>query len=137
MRLLGICAVAATVLWLINWLLSGGLLRVLVDEPVLWLLVLGLPATWVVALLLPDRPRTVRVAAPVVGEYDDGEHVHLHVHHHQHVTVEHRHVYEARVQHDVVHHHRAIAPVRAIPGPRVIDGQVVQQRAVGAIEEGR
>lgn len=122
---------------IMNWLLSGGLLRVLIDEPVLWLLVLGLPTAGAVALLMPDRPRTIRVPVPVVADpSDEPRDVHVHVHHD--VTVrhvhEHVHSYETTVRYEPAPRPQLAAP----PGVQVVDGTVIERpRVARAIERGR
>lgn len=135
-RLLVLAGIMLAVMAIMNWLLSGGLLRVLIDVPVLWLLVLGLPAAGAVALLMPDRPRTIRVPVFVTDPSDEPRELHVHVHHD--VTVQHVHSYQVR--HDVRHHHDVVVrpQLAAPPGVQVVDGTVVgRPQAVRAIEKGR
>ena len=56
-----IVGVAGLVAALINAVTSGGLWAVLDGTPVLWLLLAGLPAAFLMALLVPDRRPAVRV----------------------------------------------------------------------------
>lgn len=136
MRLVGMLAVTAASVTVINWLLSGGLLRLLVAAPVLWLLVAGLPMAAVLAVLIPDRPRTVRIPVPVF-EGDGPLEVDVQVHHHHHHVVIHEHRYRA----DVTEQHALRRAPAALSAPRrvalgrggpVIDGSVVSDvRATG------
>lgn len=121
-------AAAILAVAVINWVIGGGVLQLLRDVPVLLLLFPGLPIVAALAILIPDRPRTVRVYLPA-GDLPEEVHVHVH-HHHDHLhQVTHRHVFEGTVTGQRPVSHRVLDSA-----PMVIDGSVFG--ATRAIERG-